>query len=133
MEIDKLAWILIKDRKVLSTISKGKDTYYIPGGKREKGETDGQALIREIKEELSVDIIPPTIKLYGTFMAQAHGKAEGVIVKMTCYTAEFEGEMKPSAEVERIVWITSGDADSERSSPVDRLILADLKTKNLID
>lgn|SRR3989338_347551 len=131
MEIDKLAFIFVKDRKVMSTVSKGKDTYYIPGGKRETGESDEQALIREIKEELSVDIIPQSIKKYGIFKAQAHGKAEGIMVKMTCYTAEFEGEMKPSAEVERIVWITS--KDGERSSPVDRLILDDLKRKNLID
>lgn len=133
MEIDKLALIFIKDRKVLSTISKGKDTYYIPGGKREKGETDEEALMREVKEELSVSLIPSSIKYYGTFSAQAHGKAEGVTVRMTCYTASFKGRLKPAAEVEKIVWINSNDFDSERSSPVDKLILADLKKKNLID
>lgn len=35
--IDKLAYIYIKDHKVLTTLSRGKDTWYIPGGKREKG------------------------------------------------------------------------------------------------
>jgi 8-oxo-dGTP pyrophosphatase MutT (NUDIX family) len=39
-------------REILSTKSKGK--YYIPGGKRENGESDEQTLIREIAEELSV-------------------------------------------------------------------------------
>jgi len=38
--IDKLAWIYIKDKKILSTRSQSKDTYYIPGGKREGEETD---------------------------------------------------------------------------------------------
>ena len=33
-EIDKIAFIYVKDGKILSTLSKGKDTYYIPGGKR---------------------------------------------------------------------------------------------------
>ena len=33
--IDKIAWLLIKDGKVLSTRSFGKDAYYFPGGKRE--------------------------------------------------------------------------------------------------
>ena len=32
MFIDKIAWLYIKDRKVLSTRSKGKDVYYFPGG-----------------------------------------------------------------------------------------------------
>lgn len=101
MEIDKLAFIFINNRKVLSTLSKGKDAFYIPGDKREEGESDKEALIREVKEELPVDIIPETIKFYGTFRAQAHGKAEGIIVKMTCYTAEFDGELLPTAEKEK--------------------------------
>ncbi len=87
--IDKIAYIYIQNQKILSSLSKGKDTYYIPGGKRERGETDEQTLIREVKEELSVDIQKETIQYYGTFEAQAHGKAEGIIVKMTCYTAGY--------------------------------------------
>jgi 8-oxo-dGTP diphosphatase len=129
--IDKLAWINIRDRKVLSTRSKNKDTYYIPGGKRDGDETDSQALIREVKEELSVDIIPETIKPFGVFEAQAHGKPEGVMVRMTCYTAHFKGELKPDSEIDEIVWLTH--KGRERSSPVDKLILDYLKEKNLID
>ena len=55
-EIDKIAFIYIKDGKILSTLSKGKDTYYIPGGKREGNETDEQTLIRECKEGLKKDL-----------------------------------------------------------------------------
>jgi ADP-ribose pyrophosphatase YjhB (NUDIX family) len=129
--IDKLAWIYIKDRKILSTRSKGKDTWYIPGGKRETGESDHEALIREVNEELSVNLIPETIEHVGTFEAQAHGKPEGTVVRMTCYESKFEGELKPSAEIEEIAWFTH--ADKERSSPVDKIIFDDLKEKNLID
>lgn len=53
--IDKLAWIAIDNKMVLSTRSFGKDKFYIPGGKREAGESDEQALLREIKEELNVE------------------------------------------------------------------------------
>ena len=102
--IDKLAWIYINDRKILVTRSKGKDVCYIPGGKREKGETDKQALIREIKEELSVDLIPESLRFSGIFKAQANGKPEGVIVQMTCYEGKFTGELKANAEIEDVVW-----------------------------
>jgi len=129
--IDKLAWIYIKDRKVLSTISKGKETYYIPGGKREKDENDEQALCREIKEELNIDLVPETIKFIGTFEAQAHGKAEGIKVRMTCYSADFKGEIKASSEIQEVLWITHKDKD--KSSPVDKIILDSLKEKGLID
>lgn len=128
--IDKVAYIFIKDGKILSTRSKGKDKYYIPGGKREGNESDIETLVREIKEELSVDIIESTAKLYGIFEAQAHGKAEGVIVKMTCYTADYSGELKADSEIAEIVWLTT--ADIEDISPVDKLIFADLNKKGLL-
>ena len=128
--IDKVAFLYLKDGKILSTRSKGKDKYYIPGGKREAGETDIETLVREVKEELSVDIIESSAKLYGVFEAQAHGKAEGVIVKMTCYTAEYTGELKADSEIAEIVWLTM--ADIESVSPVDKLIMADLHEKGLL-
>jgi 8-oxo-dGTP diphosphatase len=46
--IGKLAWIEIQGNRILLTKSYGKDKYYTPGGKREPGEADEQALLREI-------------------------------------------------------------------------------------
>ena len=129
--IDKLAWIYIEDRKVLITRSVGKDTYYIPGGKRESGESDEMALIREVKEELSVNLVPEQIKFMEVFEAQAHGKTDGVIVKMTCYTGPYVGELQPDSEIEEMAWFTY--ADKHKTSPVDHLIFDWLKEKDLID
>ena len=78
-EVDKIAFIKTKNGQILSTKSKGKSKYYIPGGKRELGETDEQTLIREILEELDVSIKKDTIKYVGTFKAQSDGAKEGVI------------------------------------------------------
>lgn len=129
-EIDKIAFIYLKDGKILSTLSKGKDTYYIPGGKREGTESDEETLLRECKEELTIDIIKDSIKYYGTFEAQAHGKAEGILVRMTCYMASFEGELKPSSEIQEIRWLDYNNLDI--ISPVDKLIFKDLYEKKLI-
>ncbi len=103
--IDILAWIEIKNKKLLFSLSKGKDKYYIPGGKREGNESDKEALIREIKEELSVDLVPKTIKFLQEFSAQAHGKPEGTFVRIRCYTAEYRGQIKPDNEIEEVVWL----------------------------
>lgn len=129
--IDKLAWIEVKDKSILSTKSYGKDKYYIPGGKRENGETDEQALCREIKEELSINIKSDTIKFVGIFEAQAHGHAAGTIVKMTCYTGDFTGQLKADAEIEEIKWLKYSDKD--KISEVDKLIFDYLKEKELLD
>jgi 8-oxo-dGTP diphosphatase len=128
--IDKLALLYVKDGKVLTSMSHGKDTWYLPGGKREAGESDEQALRREIMEEMSVGLVGGTIRYYGTFEAQAHGKPEGTIVRMTCYTAEIDGKMKPTSEVERLEF--HGYHDDILKSPVDYLIFDDLYEKRLI-
>ena len=129
--IDKLALIYLEDRKILSTRSIGKDVWYITGGKREVGESDIQALTREVKEELSVDLLPESIKKYGVFEAQAHGKPEGTIVRMTCYTAEFSGEVQAASEIDEVKFLTYADKFS--TSPVDHLIFDDLKSKGLLN
>ncbi len=129
--IDKLAWIELKEKTILSTKSYGKDKYYIPGGKREIGETNEQALVREIKEELSVEINSETLNYIGTFEAQAHGHAEGIIVKMTCYSGKYVGQLEASSEIEEIRWLKY--ADKDKISEVDKLIFEDLKQKNLLD
>jgi 8-oxo-dGTP pyrophosphatase MutT (NUDIX family) len=130
-EIDKLAWLYIKDKQVLGARSKGKVTCYIPGGKREAGESDADALIREIREELSIDLIPETIAPLGTFKAQADAKPEGTMVKMSCYRAEFQGEIRASAEIEEVVWLRHQDKD--KCSPVVKIILDWLVERGIID
>jgi 8-oxo-dGTP pyrophosphatase MutT (NUDIX family) len=128
--IDKVALIYLKNKQVLSTRSKGKDVYYLPGGKREEQETDQETLIREIKEELTVEIVKPSIKFYGIFQAQAHGKKVGVVVQMRCYTAQFTGKLRANSEIDEITWLSFGDR--ELVSPVDKLIFDDLHAKKFL-
>lgn len=109
-KIDKLGWILIHDSKLLTVRSKDKALFYVPGGKREQGESDEQALVREIKEELSVDLVTSSIKYMETFTAQADGREQGVTVKLTCYAAEYSGELRPDAEIEELRFVDHDDA-----------------------
>ena len=144
--IDKLALILIsEDRRQLVARSKGKTVFYTPGGKREGKETDTEALLRECEEELAVHLIQcagtPTasIEQYGTFEAQAYGKPEGTMVRMSCYRVrpsdaerELEGLVRPSSEIEELAWIDS-TFDRDRLTVTGVMILDDLKEKGLIN
>ncbi|MGY0149580.1 NUDIX hydrolase [Edwardsiella tarda] len=130
-EIDKLGWVYIQDKKILMARSYHKATYYIPGGKREAGESDQAALIREIKEELSVDLLADSIVSLGEFRGQADGKPAGVRVKIHCFRGEFSGELAANAEIEHIAWLTY--ADRARCSLVSAKILAALNAQGLID
>lgn len=128
--IDKLAWLHLRDGKLLGARSRGKDMCYVPGGKREAGESDAQALIREVLEELTVELVEDSVRLAGVFTAQAHGKPEGTLVKMTCYFADYRGELAPAAEIEELLWLTH--SDRERCSPATVLILDWLHQQRLL-
>ncbi|MFT6249738.1 MAG: 8-oxo-dGTP pyrophosphatase MutT (NUDIX family) [Cognaticolwellia sp.] len=129
-EIDKLAWLYIREGKLLSARSKNKELFYIPGGKREKGESDEEALVREIKEEISVDLISDSIKYAETFRAPADGKNSEIIVKLTCYFADFKGELSPDAEIEEIDFI--GYPNKYLCSAGSIMVMDWLKSQNLM-
>ena len=118
--IDKIAWLELADGRILSTRTRGRDVYYLPGGKREPGESDVETLTREVAEELSVRIDPATAVHEGTFEAQAHGHSEGVVVRMTCYSAAHDGTPVPTSEIEEVRWLSY--EDRRLVSAVDQII-----------
>ncbi|ASA21691.1 NUDIX hydrolase [Paenibacillus donghaensis] len=128
--IDKVAWICIRDQRVLVARSRGKELYYLPGGKRESGESDTDTLVREVAEELSVRIKRETVSYIGVFTAEANGKADGIQVKMSCYSAEYEGELQAAAEIEEWAWFSYDERD--RVSEVSRVILEKLHELELL-
>lgn len=128
--IDKVALICLKNQQVLSTKSKNIDCWYLPGGKREAGESDLDCLNREISEELSVCLINHSLKLFDVFTAQAHGHKSGYFVQMTCYFGDYTGFLTPSNEIAVFDWL-SYDRRNDCSA-VDQLIFDELKLLGLL-
>ncbi|MFD8459232.1 NUDIX domain-containing protein [Streptomyces antimycoticus] len=122
--IDTVAWVRIEDGRILCARPRGKDVFYIPGGKREGAESDLETLVREIKEEVTVLLDPKTVVHVGTYEAGAPGIPDGTVVRMACYTAEYSGELVPSSEIDEVAWFSYGDR--ERVPPVDQLLFDDL-------
>jgi 8-oxo-dGTP pyrophosphatase MutT (NUDIX family) len=130
--IHKSAWLCIKNRRVLFARSEeNANTFYLPGGKREAGESDHEALIREVKEETTVMLLPDTIKHAHTFTDHAHGKPADVQVAVKAYFADYEGDLIESDEIAELAWLTS--ADSEKLYGVGQQAVAWLKERDLID
>jgi 8-oxo-dGTP diphosphatase len=127
--IDTVAWVLIEAGRILCARPRGKDVFYVPGGKREGAETDLQTLLREIAEELTVALLPATVAHVGTYEAELHGCTPGS-VRMACYTADYAGTLTSSSEIAEIAWFTYADRD--RVPPVDRLLFDDLVATGLL-
>lgn len=102
--IKSVAWLYVENGKVLCVRTKGKDKFYIPGGKIDQGESPEDALIREIREELKISIdkisLRPAIKITDT----AHG-FNGVQVEMQCFFATHTGSISINSEIEEIKWM----------------------------
>ncbi|MFJ9248725.1 NUDIX domain-containing protein [Streptomyces sp. NPDC101776] len=94
---EKVAWILVRDGRVLVARSHGRDRFYFPGGHREPGESDGETLVRENGE----------------------GHPDHGPFRMICYTADHRGELTPSREIAEKAW--SRYADRDRVSAVDEM------------
>ncbi|GAB3568043.1 NUDIX domain-containing protein [Amycolatopsis endophytica] len=123
--IDKVAWLRVENGRVLAARSHGKTAWYLPGGKREPGETDAETLAREVAEELAVEITPGSAELTLTVETEADGQPQ--LLRMACYTAAYTGTITPSAEIAEVAWL--GYADRTRGSQAFRLVLDELHSR----
>ena len=131
---EAVGYIHTENRKLLLAKSKKNTAYYMPGGKVNEGESNIQALVREIGEELSVNLKPETVLFHGVFEAQAHGKPEGTRVRMTCYVGEHEGVIKANNEIEKLEYFSYDEFFKTTDiPPAGTIIIKDLKKNNLID
>jgi 8-oxo-dGTP diphosphatase len=123
--VDTVAWVRLDRGRILCARPRGKDIFYIPGGKREGQETDLQVLLREITEELTVELRPETVRHVGTYQAaQPDGQLERVTVRMACYTGEYSGTLAASGEIDELAWFCY--TDRPRVPRVDQLLFDDL-------
>ncbi len=122
--------MLVKDKHLLCVRNKGKKLFYLPGGKRRPGESDREALIREIREELQVDLIPDSLAYKETFIARADQQPEGLQVRLRCFTAGYEGRLQAGNEIEELAWL--GYNERSRISVAGSVVLDYLKQQGEI-
>ena len=102
--LNSVAWIYEKNNKILCVKSKGKDKFFIPGGKLENQESNELALKREIKEELSVTLNVESITKLFTIEDIAYG-IKDTNLSMHCYKATYTGDLKANSEIEFVRWL----------------------------
>lgn len=93
------------------------------GGKVELGETRGQALIRECREELAV-----TLRVGDVFMDVVHEYPD-LTVHLTLFNAAISEGTPQMLEHNDIRWITVDEIDRYAFCPADEGILKKLKNE----
>jgi uncharacterized protein (TIGR00730 family) len=123
-ELTSVAWLCVRDGRVLAVRSHGRDRFYLPGGKVEPGETHEQALTREVLEEIGVALTD--VRPAFTVHAPAHGQPDGTSVTMHCFHAVAVGDPAPAGEIAELTWLAPDDRDL--AAPAVQLALARIAT-----
>lgn len=97
------------------------DMWEFPGGKIEKGESREEALIREIKEELELDI------KIGTYLTTIEYDYPKFHLIMHCYISEIIGGELKLNDHNDAKWISFEELNSQRWVPADVLVVNVLK------
>ncbi len=77
--------IIIREGKVAMVHSLKYDYYKFPGGGIEEGESQTETLIREVKEETGLVILPESIKEYGMVHRKQKGMIEDIFIQDNYY------------------------------------------------
>jgi 8-oxo-dGTP diphosphatase len=112
---------LVRDQRghVLLVRKRGTESFMQPGGKREPGESDLDALARELREELGCGVVPGSTKKLGVFEAPAANEP-GQRVQATIYAAELSGGIACQAETEDHTWIDPREPGDTPLAPLTR-------------
>ena len=111
------ALMLGPDGRTLLVRKAGTTAFMQPGGKIEPGETPEQALVREIREELGVDVEVDALQPLGRFSAVAANEPDAIVVAET-FVLETPAVPPPAREIEEIVWIAPFDPPALELAPL---------------
>lgn len=98
----------LQQGKVLVVREKNRKLFNLPGGGLKKGETIKDGLIRELKEELNLDVMKANLIFAKVFLGPSDRKNR---IKAYCYfIQEIQFIFSPTPNIEETVWINSKNA-----------------------
>lgn len=126
--IDVVGAIIINEKSEILIARRNKEKklgglWELPGGKVEKNEKPQAGLIREIQEEMSIDI-----KIENHFANNIHKNENGEINLITYIARIINGEIKLT-DHDKIEWVRINDIDKYNFSPADIPIINHMKNR----
>lgn len=118
--VEVVAAVIVENGRVFATqrgYGEFKDMWEFPGGKIEPGESAGEALAREIREELDTEI------RVGPFLCSVEYDYPAFHLKMDCFLCTVVSGNLVLKEHESARWLDPGQFGSVRWLPADLEIL----------
>lgn len=107
------------DGRALLVRKRGTNAFMQPGGKIDAGETAIEALRRELREELALEIGSDAPRHLGRFEAPAANEPDAIVVAEV-YLTHHAGEAAPQAEIEEVRWVDPADPGEIELAPLTR-------------
>ena len=123
-QIEVVAALIRKGGRIFATqrgYGPWKDWWEFPGGKMEPGESREQALVREIREELSTEIA------IDKFLYTLNWDYPDFHLTMHCFMCSLSGDVPHLNEHEAARWLGAEQLSSVRWLPADEILLPILR------
>ena len=127
--IEVVAAIIHKDDKIFATqrgYGEWQDWWEFPGGKMESGETPEEALVREIREELSAEIS------VDEFLCTVEYDYPAFHLTMHCYLCSLVTEALHLNEHEAAKWLGRDELETVKWLPADVKVVETIKQKQVL-
>ena len=118
--------IFKKDKILLTRRKKGKSLegfWEFPGGKVEKNENDSDALKRELKEELGLDV------LQIDYFTENKHDYNSMSINLVAYKCIANEDPRKLVDHDKYEWVSIREVVNFNLAEADKPILEDLKTK----
>lgn len=114
------ACLLDESGRLLLVRKRATRAFMLPGGKLEPGESPVTALLRELQEELHLQLDAAALSPLGHFRAPAANEADTEI-QAQIFVAPLPHAVAPAAELEELRWHSPASSDSDDLAPLLRL------------
>ncbi|MGE7994377.1 NUDIX hydrolase [Pseudomonas sp. NPDC089554] len=111
--------------RTLLVRKRGTQAFMQPGGKIDAGETPAAALVRELHEELGLQVDAQQAVYLGQFSAPAANEP-GFEVQCELFRVDSSDAVAPAAEIEEVLWLAADEAPARVLAPLTRDVILPL-------
>jgi 8-oxo-dGTP diphosphatase len=104
----------------------GTAVFMQPGGKPEPGESPTEALVRELREEVGLEVTADDLRPLGVFRAAAANEPGHVVVADAFALHADPASVRAAGEIAELRWISASDLDALPLAPLSRDLLLPL-------
>jgi 8-oxo-dGTP diphosphatase len=99
-----VAYAVVQNKQLLMVRKRNTSKFMFPGGKLAHQESELEAVIREVREEINCEVDLPTVRFLGKFTTMAANEANTQL-EASVYSGQLLGTPTACNEIEELYWL----------------------------